>query len=530
MPQATVWAQQSQSTWEVAKNRSLDWIYETVRPNPLVGSVGGEWAVIALARADRVTATDPWVVAWLNDLERTLLEVDSLKAQGHDINNPPSAGTFPSAMRRWTDFQRVTLALSALGIDASDFNGRDLTAIYSTFVPVDGRHALNMTINVDTFALIALDSKSYSGDRDQFIEWLLEYQRINGAWGLGGFELDVTAMAVAALAPYYHSDIEIAIAIDNALEWLDSQTFPDVESTAQMIVALTTLGEDFAEEAYYYVNWLLRWFDEESGAFRRPNPNSPINLMATEQGAYALVAYWRFVNGMTPLYDMSDMLGDDTTVATPISAPIEDAIGLPNKHEDVTIRAITLPERSFDDITSHANREAIEALASREIVSGRTENTFAPDQTMTRAEFAAIVSRGLGLPNVNIGAFEDVSPSAWYFGAVGTAFFYEIVSGVSDTEFNPSGTITRQEAATMVARAARLAGLDTQMSNIEILNILAKFGDYREASNWAFGYLAFCFREGILDEYEFYIRPTEPATRGEVAQMLYNLLAIADLA
>jgi len=309
-------AQASQTDWETAMNRSLDWVRNAVSPNPVVGSVGGEWAVLALARAGRVSADDPWVLAWLADLDRTLATVERL-SRTNDIHNPPSVGTFPSALRRWTDFQRVTLALSALGIDASDYNGRDLTEIFGTYVPVAERHSLNRTVNVDTFALIALDTLPYSGDRDSFIESLLNAQRANGAWGLApnlptsALDLDVTAMALQSLAPYYYrGDARVTEAVDSALGWLRSQTFSDVESIAQMIVALTALGPDFADEAEYYVERLLRWFDPVSGGFRRPAPTDPVNHMATEQAAYALVAYWRFVNDMNPLYDMSDAFGE----------------------------------------------------------------------------------------------------------------------------------------------------------------------------------------------------------------------------
>ncbi|MCL2610255.1 MAG: S-layer homology domain-containing protein [Defluviitaleaceae bacterium] len=526
MPMTPVQATQSQPDWEIVMNRSLDFLRDAVVPNPLVGSVGGEWAVLALARAERVTASDPWITAWLSDLERTLTEVDRITAEGHDIQHPPSSGTFPGGMRRWTDFQRVTLALSSLGLDATNFNGRDLTTMYNTFIPVSKRHALNMTINVDTFALIALDTKPYSGDRDQFIQWLLEESRPNGTWGLGSFDLDVTIMAAQSLARYYHGNPEVRVALDRTLEWLFRQTAPDPESTAQMIVLLTALGPDFTEEASYYVNWLLRWFDEESGGFRRPTPNSPVNHMATEQAAYALVAYWRFVNGMTHLYDMSDMF-DGGSVEIPTLDLQTGVIGLPNRHPDVRPTAITFPTRTFADV--HTNRAAVEALASRGIINGRTETTFDPDATMTRAEFAAIITRGLNLPDVTAMAFNDVATNAWYFGAVGTAFFYEIVNGISDAVFNPNGTITRQEAAVIISRAARLIGMNTELGNIEILNMLAPFGDYRYAANWAWEALAFAYRESILDDNEFYIRPLEPATRGEIAEMLYQLLTSGGL-
>ena len=305
---------QEQADWEAAMNRSLDWIRSEITPGPLVGSVGGEWAVLALARANRIAANDPWLQTWFTDLEELLLEVHTLTEQGFDINHPPSVGTFPSELRRWTDFQRVSLALGALGIDASNDNGYDLTAIYQTFTPSAQRHALNQTIIADAFALIALDARNVSGDQDDFIQSILESQRVDGTWSLSparatsALDVDVTAMVLQSIAPYYrHGDAHIDAAVGRALDWLRNQTFSDSESTAQMIVALTALGDAFADEAAYYVNHLLQWHDSTSGAFRQRASSGPVNMMATEQASYALVAYWRLVNDMAPLYDMSDV-------------------------------------------------------------------------------------------------------------------------------------------------------------------------------------------------------------------------------
>jgi len=525
-------AASADTDWETAMNRSLDWIRSELTPSPLVGSVGGEWAILALARADRLSANDPWLSGWFADLENLLADIDRLAAAGNNIQNPPSAGTFPSALRRWTDFQRVTLALGALGVDASNFNGRDLTDIYRNFVPIAQRHALNQTINVDAWALIALDSRQFSGDREQFVQSLLDTQRADGVWSLGATptpgmgDIDITAMSVQALAPYYRTNSEVRTAVDRSLNWLRGQTFSDPEGTAQVIVALTALGSDFAYEASYYVNHLLRWFDSASGAFRRPHADSPINMMATEQAAYALVAYWRLVNNMNSLYDMRDALGENRT--SEITTSTEN-IGLPGKHADVRQIPVTYLGRTFGDIQNHASRHAIEVLASRGIITGRNETQFVPSATMTRAEFAAIITRGLGLPDRPTAVFDDVPSNAWFFNVVGTAFYYEIVAGTSPATFNPHGTITRQEAAVMVARAAKLSGMNISLTDAEILNTLAIFGDYRTAASWAWSELAFCFREGILDDSEFYIEPLIPILRGEVAEMLYRLLDRANL-
>ena len=84
---------------------------------------------------------------------------------------------------------------------------------------------------------------------------------------------------------------------------------------------------------------------------------------------------------------------------------------------------------------------------------------------MTRAEFAAIVVRALGLTPEGKNSFSDVAAEAWYAPYVGTAYSCGIITGVGDGRFNPSGTITRQEAAVMVSRAAKLCGLETEMDN-----------------------------------------------------------------
>ena len=472
-----------QADWEYAMHRSLDWLKTNITPHPVVGSVGGEWAVLALVRAEKIDISDPWISGWLDNLSNTLADVAALSAV-HDIHHPPTVGTFPSELRRWTDFQRVTIALDTLGLDAANFHGHDLTEIFSTYVPADDRHALNRGVNADIYALIALDAGRHDSDRDDFIQSLIDAQRSDGTWSLSrsaatsAFDLDVTAMAIQALAPYYDSSDAAKTAVDLALRWLLAQNPSDAEGTAQIIVALTALGADFADEAAYYTNYLLQWLDPASGAFRRPTPTSPINMMATEQAAYALVAYWRFVNEMTHLYDMSDV-GENAVELGGLNA-------FPNRHPDIGTVEIVLPDASQNGGAS-----------------------------LTRAEFAAIITAALGLPSKG--------------NPMTTAHYYGIIVGAADGNLNPGGIVTRQEAAIMMTRAANLAGFDTNLTGIEILNILAKFGDYRTSAAWAQSALAFCYREGILDDAEFYIRPLAAATRAEIIEMTTALLERAQL-
>ena len=81
----------------------------------------------------------------------------------------------------------------------------------------------------------------------------------------------------------------------------------------------------------------------------------------------------------------------------------------------------------------------------------------------------------------------------------------------------------------MVAHAAQLCGMDTELDSGAVRDTLAQFTDYVTAAQWARPALAFCYAEDILDQSDIQIRPADPARRCEVAQMLFNLLGSANL-
>lgn len=263
-----------------AMNAALGWI-RAHTTNPTVDSIGGEWAVLALARAG--VNDQAWFNRYLENLARTL---------------PHGAGLHADS---WTDHARVTLALSALGLDASNHRGHDLTAPFRTFVPANQRHNRNVALNADIWALIALDARPYPGNRQALVQSILDAQQASGAWGLTMTKptIDITAMAIQALAPYYAGNPAVRTAVSHAFAWLETQTIADAEGNAQMIVALSALGRD----AERYVEALLTFFHADTGAFMR---NEAVNTMATEQAAYALAAHHRFQTGQNRLYDMSD--------------------------------------------------------------------------------------------------------------------------------------------------------------------------------------------------------------------------------
>jgi hypothetical protein len=123
------------------------------------------------------------------------------------------------------------------------------------------------------------------------------------------------------------------------------------------------------------------------------------------------------------------------------------------------IIAVAVNPVSFSDISAHWAKTEIELLASRLIINGRASGSFAPQQTVSRAEFAAMLVRSLGLqPDAPAGAaaFSDVHAGAWYAADAAAAAGLGLVQGYADGTFRPDAPITREQMAVMAARALKL--------------------------------------------------------------------------
>ena len=492
---------------------------------PEVGSIGGEWAVIGLARSGY-----PVPANYFDDYyARVEKYVKDCAGVLHE--------------RKYTEYSRVILALTAIGRDPANVAG------YNLLTPLgDFEKTIWQGLNGPIWALIALDSGSYDipknpaaktqATRQLYINEILNNQLADGGWnltGTGNSDPDMTAMALQALAKYQDQK-SVQSATDKALTWLSkvqdskggyaSWGTTNVESAAQVVVALCELGislddSRFVKSGHTLTENLLSFRQSNGGFYHVLDGSDGNNQMSSEQGFYALVAIDRAENGKNTLYRMGDVTKNTSKPASNVSKGNADA--------SVKVPGVTAPGTTFTDIKNHANKAAIEELASRGIINGMGKGTFMPNKTMTRAEFAAIVTRALGLAAKDTKAFTDVPSSKWYAGYIGTANSSGIVNGVGSGKFNPDGTITRQEAAAMVARAAKLCGLDTAMSAAVTKDMLAQFGDYRGVASWAKEPLAFCYAAGILDQSDLNIEPTKAILRCEIAQMLYNMLTAAEL-
>ena len=499
--------------------------------NPQVGSIGGEWAVLGLARSG-YSVPESYYQNYYAAVETY---VKACRGVLHE--------------KKYTEYSRVIVALTAIGRDPANVAG------YNLLTPLgDFDKTVWQGINGPIWALIALDSGKYAmpvnksaakqASRQMYVDEILARQLDDGGWNLtdrggsGSADPDITGMALQALAKYQDQSA-VKTTTDKALSCLSKMQSADggfaswgtanSESCVQVIVALCELGvklddSRFVKNGHTMLENLLR-FRRADGSFQHTADGSGNNQMSTEQGFYGLVSAQRAASGKASLYRMTDAL----TVSSGSGSGLGKGAGLAGKNAAVQAVSITSPGKSFDDITNSADRTAIEALAARGIITGKTDTAFDPDATMTRAEFTAIVVRALGLTPQAVTKFADVKSTDWCAGYVGTAYTFGIVNGTSDTAFTPGGTITRQAAAAMVARAAKLCGMDTAYTTAAARDVLAQFSDYVKCADWAVPSLAFCYDKGILDSSALTVQPQKAVLRGEVAQMLFNLLSGANL-
>lgn len=175
----------------------------------------------------------------------------------------------------------------------------------------------------------------------------------------------------------------------------------------------------------------------------------------------------------------------------------------------------------------------IEALASKYIVKGKTDQTFAPKENMTRAQFAVLLVRALGLPSETYDRrFKDVKGTEWFNenGELAAAVKYGIIQGKGNGVFAPNAPVTRAEAAVMFKRALELSFLNYDMAQLDSTKKVTDFKDASQVKAWAKDSVEKMYQAGIFTgrENNRFV-PAGYMTRAEVAKALAEFLASAKL-
>lgn len=298
------------------------------KQSPVVGSIGGEWEVIGLARSD-LNIDKSYFEKYQNNVVNTLVEKN---------------GVLSTA--KYTEYSRVILSLTSIGSDVTNVGSYNLLSYLSDFNKVK-----RQGINGPIWALIALDSNNYEiptnenpsnqTTREKLIEYILSKELINGGWALSGNnpDPDITAMAITSLAKYYNSNEEVKKSVDRGITALtkiqnssgEFSSFGTVnsESTSQVIVALCSLGinpdtdKRFIKNGKSPVDILLSYYVGNGFSHTK---GSNYNQMATEQCFYGLVAYYRLCNNKNFLYNMTDVYEkpyDPTVTEATTTKPVD---------------------------------------------------------------------------------------------------------------------------------------------------------------------------------------------------------------
>lgn len=184
------------------------------------------------------------------------------------------------------------------------------------------------------------------------------------------------------------------------------------------------------------------------------------------------------------------------------------------------IESTTAASSGFKDLANVSwAKEAILALKEKNIVSGKTDDSFCPDDLVTREEFTKMVVSAFEITASNTQiSFMDVSVGSWYYDCVAAAAGNGIIYGVSDSEFGVGMQITRQDIAAILCRIAKLKNRSFDGEG-------EKFADDWQISDYAKQSVYALRNGGIISGFDDNtFRPLNPATRAEAAVMIYKML------
>lgn len=283
---------------------------------PVVSYLFGEWAVLGQARA-KVPLSEAYIAAYY---EKVVAYVKANIGSDGVLVDPESHN--PTV----TDNERIILALTAIGKDPANVGGENLLKALQNKDIMKVTDTSNTDINGLVMGLLALNSRNYTSDTSWLVQAVLEQQNKDGSWRASADtkpvgDVDMTAMALQALAPYYKDggNETVNTAVEKALNWLSGKYrsgYDSSESCAQVVIALSALNLDANTDARFtktvegktlsVLGNLLQYRVAENGGFKHQFADKAVNEMATEQALCAMAAYARFTEKANALYDMTD--------------------------------------------------------------------------------------------------------------------------------------------------------------------------------------------------------------------------------
>ncbi len=175
---------------------------------------------------------------------------------------------------------------------------------------------------------------------------------------------------------------------------------------------------------------------------------------------------------------------------------------------------------NFEDVKGHWAESYIEKLASQNIITGKSEKSFAPDDKITRAELVTLLHRLSGTEETyDVSTFSDVKETDWYVQAISWAEENSIATGTGNGKFNPNEYVSREQTAVFIIRFCEYMGYE--LKSVEEIT----FSDASEFSIWSESSVLKAQKHGIINGFEDgSFAPKETSTRAQTAKMLCNLI------
>ena len=177
---------------------------------------------------------------------------------------------------------------------------------------------------------------------------------------------------------------------------------------------------------------------------------------------------------------------------------------------------IAKPSFAFTDTENHWSKDTVLKMQDSKIVTGYEDNTFRPDDSMTRAEFVTVINRMLDLQEESSKYIPDINRNDWYYSEIRKAVKVGIIEGDLNGATHPEDEITREEAIVILSRAFKLKKTSSMPKG---------YSDIDEISNWARTEVYSAIKAGYLNGYEDgTLKPQKNITRAEALTLIYRIM------
>ncbi|MDB9528871.1 S-layer homology domain-containing protein [Oscillatoria sp. CS-180] len=243
--------------------------------------------------------------------------------------------------------------------------------------------------------------------------------------------------------------------------------------------------------------------------------NMPSNENATQSAAVPSVTSAGKAPANAPTQSQPPSSNGSLTVPTP---------RIPDSENNMALPVIRAPLTFADVPEGYWAKPYIDALTARGVLNGLPNGTYAPKRPMTRAEFAAQIANAFDIESQTISkTFKDVPEGYWAADTIDEAVTTGFMTGYPENTFQPKKTVPRLEVLTALATGLSLPQATTPSA------LLQSYSDQAAIPAWAREQVASTVAVDIIrpssTANDTALRPREPATRAEVAVLIYNALA-----